>query len=77
MPRNEAFATKIPGELKRALDEVCRKHGLRKSFVVESALREKIEDLLDTYDLKEAIAEGDSFRPWNEVKKELVKKGRA
>jgi predicted DNA-binding protein len=76
MSSNEAFATKIPGELKRALDEVCRKHGLRKSFVVESALREKIEDLLDTYDLKEAIEEGDSFRPWSEVKKELRKKGR-
>jgi hypothetical protein len=39
-------------------------------------LREKIEDLLDTYDLKEAIEEGDSFRPWSEVKKELRKKGR-
>ncbi len=77
MSSNEAFATKIPRELKRALDEVCRKHGLRKSFVVESALREKIEDLLDTYDLKEAISEGDSFRPWSEGKKVLRKKGRA
>jgi predicted DNA-binding protein len=77
MARNEAFATKIPGELKRALDEVCRKHGLRKSFVVESALREKIEDLLDSYDLKEAIEQGVSFRPWSDVKKESQKKGRA
>jgi predicted DNA-binding protein len=77
MSRNEAFATKIPAEVKRALDEVCRKHGLRKSFVVESALREKIEDLLDTYDLKEAIPEGERFRPWKDVKSELRKKGRA
>ncbi len=76
MSRNQAFATKIPAELKRALDEVCRKHGLRKSFVVESALREKIEDLLDTYDLKESIAEGDRFRPWKDIKNELRKKGR-
>ena len=72
----EAFATKIPGDLKKALDEVCEKLGLRKNFVVEAALREKIEDLLDTYDLDQAIKEATGFRPWNEVKKELRGSGK-
>ena len=74
MAPNEAFATKIPSELKQALDDVCRKFGFRKNFVVESALREKIEDLLDIHDLEEAIKEGSAFRGWNEIKKQAREK---
>ena len=76
MARTEAFATKISPDLKKSLDQVCAKLGLRKNFVVESAIREKLEDLIDMYDLEEAIKEGMSFRPWAEVKKDLKKKGR-
>ncbi len=71
MAKVEAFATKIPVNLKQALDQVCEKLGLRKNFVVESALREKIEDLRDTYDLEQAIGEATGFRSWEKVKKEL------
>ena len=69
--RNEAFATKLPVDLKRALDDVCRRYGLRKNFVVEQALREKIEDLLDAFDLEEARKTAVVFRPWAEVERLL------
>lgn len=71
MSRDEAFATKLPSDLKQALDEVCEKLGLRKNFVVESALREKLEDLMDTHDLQEAVKGSTGFHSWEAVKKDL------
>lgn len=71
MSQEQAFATKLPADLKKMLDEVCVKFGLRKNFVVETALREKIEDILDTHDLKEAIDDSTEFHSWESVKKEL------
>jgi hypothetical protein len=76
MAATEAFATKIPGEVKRALDEVCRRYGLRKNFVVEQALREKIEDLLDTFALEEARETATRFVPWAAVQRELRRQGK-
>ncbi len=70
------FATKLPVDLKIKLDEVCEKFGLKKTFVVESALREKLEDLLDTFDLLEAEAQASEFEDWEKVKKELNHKGK-
>ncbi|OGQ04668.1 MAG: hypothetical protein A2W61_03665 [Deltaproteobacteria bacterium RIFCSPLOWO2_01_44_7] len=71
MSRESAFATKLPSELKDTLDQVCEQLGLRKNFVVEQALREKLEDLLDTHDLQEAIKEASGFHSWEAVKKSL------
>ena len=71
MAKEEAFATKLPSDLKEALDEVCKKLGLRKNFVVETALREKLEDILDTYDLQEAIKGATGFESLEAVKKRL------
>lgn len=71
MSQEEAFATKLPADLKKTLDEVCEKFGLRKNFVVEQALREKLEDILDMYDLQEAMREATGFHDWKDVKKEL------
>lgn len=73
MGRESALATKLPSDLTEALDAVCKELGLRKNFVVEQALREKIEDLLDAYDLQEAIRESTGFHPWESVKKSLNK----
>lgn len=73
MGKAEAFATKIPTDLKETLDQVCEKLGLRKNYVVESALREKLEDLMDAHDLQEAIREATGFHSWDKVKKELKK----
>lgn len=73
MSNNVAFATKLPAELKKALDIICKKLGLKKNFVIESALREKIEDLIDTYDLEESIKEATGFTPWEKVKEDSKK----
>ncbi len=76
MSRAEAFATKLPADLKVMLDKVCRRLGLRKTHVVETALREKLEDILDVEDLHQAIAEETRFHPWEEVKRARFRKGR-
>jgi predicted DNA-binding protein len=75
MSKVEAFATKLPVDLKKILDLVCEKLGLRKNFVVESALREKLEDLLDTHDLDQAIREATGFHSCASIKKETQLKG--
>jgi hypothetical protein len=72
-----ALATRLPADLTDALDAVCRRLGLRKNFVLESALREKLEDLLDGEDLKGAVREATGFHDWESVRKEsLRRKGR-
>jgi predicted DNA-binding protein len=71
MIKNEVFATKLPASLKRELDIICKRLGLHKNFLVEEALREKIEDLWDAYDLKEAMKEATGFHSWDSIKKEL------
>lgn len=71
MAHSEAFATKLPLDLKRMLDQVCEKLGLRKNFVIEAALREKLEDLLDANDLQIATKEATGFHSWTTVKKTL------
>lgn len=71
MSRAEAVGTKLPLDLKRMLDRVCEKLGLRKNFVIEAALREKLEDLLDANDLQLAAKDATGFHSWNSVKKSL------
>lgn len=68
---SEALATKLPLSLKRTLDEVCERLGLRKNYVIEQALREKLEDLMDMYDLEEAVKEASGFHSWKSIKKNL------
>jgi metal-responsive CopG/Arc/MetJ family transcriptional regulator len=74
--KTRRLITALPADLLEALDEVCQRLGLRKNFVVEAALREKIEDLLDTEDLREAVKEATGFHAWEEVKAEVGKEGR-
>lgn len=69
MLKNEVFATKLPKGLKRQIDEVCKLLGMRKSFLVEEALREKLEDLLDAYDLRQAVKEATGFHSWDSIRK--------
>ncbi len=71
MKKNEVFATKIPGELKRQISLVCESLGLKKNFVVEEAIREKLEDLMDAHDLRQAVKEATGFHAWSSVKKDL------
>jgi hypothetical protein len=44
--------------------------------VLETAFREKIEDLLDTEDLREAMKEATGFHAWEEVKATARKRTR-
>ncbi len=71
MISTEVFSTKLPAGLKKRIDEVCQLTGLRKNFLVEEALREKIEDLLDAHDLHEAVKEASGFHSWESMKKAL------
>jgi predicted DNA-binding protein len=67
------LATKLPVDLADMLDAVCERLGLRKSLVVEEAIREKIEALLDAEDLREAMKEATGFHAWEQVKAEARK----
>lgn len=71
MIKTEVFATKLPSDVKKRLDEVCELLGVRKNFVVEEAIREKIEDMLDAYDLRQALKEATGFHSWESVKRGL------
>jgi len=66
--KNQALATKLPQDLTESLDAVCNRLGLRKNFVIETALREKLEDLMDAEDLREAISEATGFHSWESIK---------
>jgi hypothetical protein len=72
--KNEALATKLPPDLKKTLDVVCNRLGLRKNYVIEIALREKLEDLMDAEDLREAVSEATGFHTWESVKAVASKK---
>ena len=74
--KTEPFATKLPSDLTAQLDFVCKKLGLRKNFVLETALREKLEDLLDAEDLREAMGEATGFHAWDDIKKEARRGGK-
>jgi predicted DNA-binding protein len=71
MSKVEVFSAKISPELKKLLDKVCRMAGVKKQFIVEEALREKIEDLLDAYDLRAAMNQAGEFYSWESIKQEL------
>lgn len=69
-----ALATKVPTELKEQLDQVCKQLGLRMNFIVEQALREKLEDILDAADLEEASKEATGLHTWESIKTEIKRK---
>ncbi len=68
------FATKLPKDVVETLNRLCVAAGLRKNRVVEMALREKLEELMDIYDLHDAIREATHFHMWEHVKKDLRRK---
>ncbi|MBI4860593.1 MAG: ribbon-helix-helix protein, CopG family [Candidatus Riflebacteria bacterium] len=68
------FATKLPEDLTAILDDLCKRLGLKKNALVEAALREKIEELLDAHDLRQAIEQETRFHSWSSVRTELLRK---
>jgi hypothetical protein len=74
--KTRTLAARVPADLFEALTAVCTRLGLRKTFVVEAAIREKIEDLLDAADLCEAVNTARKFQPWEDIKAEVSKRQR-
>ena len=73
--KTRMLAMRLLAALFEALNAICSRLGLRKNSVVEAAIREKIEDLLDAEELREAIKEAAGFHSWEDVKAEIGKKG--
>jgi predicted DNA-binding protein len=71
------LAVRLPSDLFEALDVICNRLGVQMNFVVEAAIRDKIEDLIDGEDLREAMQEATGFHSWEDVKVEVGKKGGA
>ena len=44
---------------------------MKKNFITEKVIREKLEDLLDAHDLRQAVKEASGFHSWETVKKDL------
>jgi len=72
--KSVTFATKLPEDLTASLHDLCQRLGLKKSALVEAALREKIEELMDAHDLREAVDEESRFHSWASVKNGLLQK---
>ena len=72
--KSVTFATRLPEDLLASLDELCKLHGLKKSAVVEAAVREHLEVLTYDYELRDAIEDESRFHPWSSVRVELLRK---
>jgi predicted DNA-binding protein len=69
--KTRTFAMRLSADLFEALDAICNRLGLQKNFVVEAAIRKKIDNLLDAEDLREAVKEATGFHSWEDVKAEI------
>jgi hypothetical protein len=70
--KTAALSTRLPMDLTESLAEVCERFGYRKNKLIEIALREKIEDLLDAQDLTEAVQEETRFHELDDVRAKLL-----
>lgn len=68
------LATKIDEKIKEALDSFCEERGLKINRFLEDAILDKLEEYEDVTDLKKL--RNDSFKPLEEVLKELKSLGR-
>jgi predicted DNA-binding protein len=75
--KTRILAIRLPSDLFEALDVICNRLGVQKNFIVEAAIREKVEDLIDVEDLREAMKEATRFHSWEDVKVEVGQKGGA
>ena len=68
------LATKIDEKIKDALDSFCEEKGLKINKFLEEAILDKLEEYEDVSDLRKLRKE--SFRPLEEVLKELKANGK-
>jgi hypothetical protein len=60
---------KLPSELERQLSEVCRLLGMSERTLVADAVREKLDALLDAYNLRSSLRKAAGHAPWDTLKK--------
>jgi hypothetical protein len=68
------LATKIDENIKAALDSFCEEKGLKINKFIEDAILDKLEEFEDVSDLRKLRNE--SFRPFDEILKELKTNGK-
>jgi len=68
------LATKIDENIKNALDAFCEEKGLKLNRFLEDAIIDKLEEYEDVSDLRKLRKE--SFKPFDEVLKELKASGK-
>jgi len=73
MESQVTFSVKLPPSVKKGVILFCKKSGFKTSAFVSKALEEKLADMMDSYDLTEAIKNADGFMTLDELKKELKK----
>jgi uncharacterized protein YaaN involved in tellurite resistance len=74
MAATKQLATKIDENVKNALDSFCEEKGLKINKFLEDAILDKLEEYEDVTDLRKLRK--DSFRPFDEVLKELKQSGK-
>jgi predicted transcriptional regulator len=67
------LSVKLPIDLCKALDAICNRLRLQKNSVVEAAIREKLENLADAENLRDAVKQATGFHAWEDVKAEVIK----
>jgi predicted transcriptional regulator len=70
--KTTAISTRLPEDLALQLDEVCDVMGFKKNRLIEIALREKLEELLDAQDLNEAVSEETGFTGLDDARAALL-----
>lgn len=68
------LATQVHPDVKKAVEEVCEKRGLKIGHFIQEALIDKIEELEDIADLRKLRSE--PTRPLSEIIKDLEKSGK-
>ena len=74
MAKTSQLATKIDDRVKKTMEKVCKKHGLKINRFVEDAILDRLEELEDLEDLKKLRRE--KFSPLEDVLEDLKKSGK-
>ena len=68
------LATRIDGDVKKAVEKLCESRGLKMNRFIEEALLDKLEELEDAESLKTVLCE--PTRPLGEILKDLKLDGK-
>jgi hypothetical protein len=68
------LATKIDERVKKSMEKICKRRGLKLNRFIEDAILDKLEELEDLEELKALRRE--KFRPIEDVLQDLKKSGK-